>query len=125
MLEEVRRYFRPEFLNRLDDIIVFRSLSVAEIKKIVQIQLLKLGERLRERHITLELADDAVVQIASAGFDPVYGARPLKRAIQAQIMNPLAQAILRGDIREGQTVLVDYANGEYRFDARTPEPVGS
>jgi ATP-dependent Clp protease ATP-binding subunit ClpB len=120
VLEEVRHFFRPEFLNRLDDIIIFHSLGVNEIKQIVKIQLGTLSSRLRDRRIELELSDEAVSQIASAGFDPVYGARPLKRQIQAQIMNPLAQSILRGDIHEGQTVRVSYANGEYTFEAATP-----
>ncbi len=125
VLEEVRHFFRPEFLNRLDDIIIFHSLGVNEIKQIVKIQLATLSQRLRDRRIELELSEEAVSQIASAGFDPVYGARPLKRQIQAQIMNPLAQAILRGDIHEGQTVRVSYANGEYTFEAKAGEPTSA
>lgn len=117
VLEEVRKFFRPEFINRLDDIVVFRPLGVNEIKKIVQIQLQRLSERLTERRITIELSEEAVSQIALEGFDPVYGARPLKRAIQKEILNPLAQALLRGDIRDGQTVRVVVKDGRFEFEA--------
>ncbi len=115
VMNDVREHFRPEFLNRLDDIIVFHSLGVSEIKRIVTIQLKKLSDRLAERRIQLELSDEAALHIATAGYDPVYGARPLKRAIQTEVMNPLAQAILRGEIQDGQKVSVDYADGEFRF----------
>ncbi|MBX7131865.1 MAG: ATP-dependent chaperone ClpB [Fimbriimonadaceae bacterium] len=115
VLEEVRRFFRPEFVNRLDDIVVFRSLGVNEIKRIVRIQIDQLANRLAERRITLDLTDEATSQIALAGFDPVYGARPLKRAIQKEILNPLAQAILRGDVKDGQTVKVDFREGSFTF----------
>jgi ATP-dependent Clp protease ATP-binding subunit ClpB len=118
VLDRVREFFRPEFINRLDDIIVFRSLGVNEIKEIVKIQLRQLSARLAERRIELEMTEEASLQIATAGYDPVFGARPLKRAIQRDIMNPLAQALLRGDIREGQKVVVDYKNGEFTFEAK-------
>ncbi len=120
VLEEVRGYFRPEFINRLDDIVVFHQLGVNEIKKIVNIQLRSLTQRLADRRIELVLTEAAEVEIATAGFDPVYGARPLKRAIQKDIMNPLAQAILRGDVRDGQKVHADFQNGEFVF---SPEPI--
>jgi ATP-dependent Clp protease ATP-binding subunit ClpB len=121
VMDVVRGFFRPEFINRLDDVIIFRSLQANDIKRIVMIQLDQLQDRLRERRITLKVSDEAVVQLASAGFDPVYGARPLKRAIQASLMNPLAQALLRGDIRDGQTVTVDYSAGAFHFvPAETP-----
>jgi ATP-dependent Clp protease ATP-binding subunit ClpB len=115
VLEEVRKFFRPEFINRLDDIVVFRPLGVNEIKQIVRIQLQRLSDRLTERRITIELSEEAVSQIALEGFDPVYGARPLKRAIQKEILNPLAQAILSGEVRDGQTVRVEYADGRFSF----------
>ncbi|HVT13699.1 MAG TPA: ATP-dependent chaperone ClpB [Fimbriimonadaceae bacterium] len=120
VIDRVREFFRPEFINRLDDIIVFHSLGVNEIKDIVKIQLRHLAARLAERRIELELTDAASLQIATAGYDPIFGARPLKRAIQRDIMNPLAQAILRGDIREGQKVEVDFSGGEFVFEAKTP-----
>jgi ATP-dependent Clp protease ATP-binding subunit ClpB len=122
VMEDVRLFFRPEFLNRLDDVIVFRMLGVNEIKRVVAIQLEDLASRLAERRITLKLSDEAALQVATTGFDPVYGARPLKRVIQREIMNPLASAILRGDVREGQTVVVDYREGGF---VMTPEPVGA
>jgi ATP-dependent Clp protease ATP-binding subunit ClpB len=120
ILEEVRGYFRPEFINRLDDIVVFHKLQVSQIKKIVEIQLRDLKTRLADRRIEFQLSEDAITEIASEGFDPIYGARPLKRAIQREIVNPLAQAILKGDIRDGQTVHVDLREGAFVF---FPEPV--
>ena len=115
VLDEIRLHFRPEFLNRLDDMIVFHSLGVNEIKQIVAIQVSQLAKRLAERRIELSLTDAALLQVATTGFDPVYGARPLKRAIQREIMNPLAQLILRGDVRDGNTVTVDFSDGEFLF----------
>jgi len=115
ILEEVRNFFRPEFLNRLDDIIVFHPLGTAEIRKIVKIQLQTLAARLSERRITLELSDEALNEVTIKGYDPVYGARPLKRAIQSEIVNPLASALLRGEIRDGQTVKVEYVQGRFNF----------
>ncbi|HRJ27817.1 MAG TPA: ATP-dependent chaperone ClpB [Fimbriimonadaceae bacterium] len=119
VMDEVRMHFRPEFINRLDDIIVFRSLGVAQIKRIVTILIDKLGDRLRDRQISLQLSEEALSQLALEGFDPVYGARPLKRAIQREILNPLASALLRGDVRDGQRVEVSFRDGEFRFE---PQP---
>ena len=121
VLDDVRQFFRPEFLNRLDDVIVFHSLGVNEIKRIVTIQLDQLATRLAERRISLKLTDEAALQVATTGFDPVYGARPLKRAIQREIMNPLAAAILRGDVLEGQTVTIDYRNSAFVLDPQAVE----
>ncbi|HEY3782851.1 MAG TPA: ATP-dependent chaperone ClpB [Fimbriimonadaceae bacterium] len=121
VLDEVRVFFRPEFVNRLDDIVVFRSLGVNEIKQIVKIQLQQLGTRLAERRIELRLSEAAAMELASAGFDPVYGARPLKRAIQKNVLNPLANAILRGDIGEGQKLVVDYKKSEFTFEPDTAD----
>lgn len=120
VLDTVRAYFRPEFINRLDDIIVFRSLGVGEIKEIVKIQLESLRRRLADRRIELEITDSAALQIATAGFDPVYGARPLKRAIQKEIVNPLAQAILAGTIHDNTRLLADYRDGRFVFDETSP-----
>jgi ATP-dependent Clp protease ATP-binding subunit ClpB len=122
VLDEVRNFFRPEFLNRLDELIVFRSLGTNEIKQIVRLQVNDLSARLAERRITLTLTDEAMLQVATAGFDPIYGARPLKRAIQREVMNPLASAILAGEVRDGQAVTVDYENGAFRI---VPEPVAA
>lgn len=123
VLNEVRHFFRPEFVNRLDDIIVFRPLGAPEIKKIVNIQLESLSARLRERRIEIEISDAAASHLASAGFDPVYGARPLKRAIQREVMNPLAQALLSGEVADGQKVVVDYADGKVLFRPVQPSSV--
>lgn len=105
--EELRHYFRPEFLNRLDEVIIFHPLGREHIGKIVEIQLGLLRQRLNERKLTLELTDKARIQIANEGYDPVYGARPIKRVIQQRLQNPLALKLLQGEFKEGQTILVD------------------
>ncbi len=115
VMEEVRAHFRPEFINRIDEIVIFKSLGISEIKRIVDIQVGILGKRLADRRIELQLTDSAASAIASEGYDPYYGARPLKRAIQRDILNPLAGAILRGDIRDGSTVTVDHNDGAFEF----------
>ncbi|MDR3689200.1 MAG: ATP-dependent chaperone ClpB [Fimbriimonas sp.] len=115
VFEEIRVVFRPEFINRLDDIIVFHMLGVEQIKQIVAIQIRGLKARLSERRIGLDLTERSTLQLATEGFDPVYGARPLKRAIQRDIVNPLAQAILRGEIKDGSTATVDYVEGSFVF----------
>jgi ATP-dependent Clp protease ATP-binding subunit ClpB len=107
VLAELRQSFRPEFLNRLDEIIVFHALSEEHLKQIVEIQLAGLRARLEERHIQLELTDAARTRLVRTGYDPNYGARPLKRAIQREIETPLAKRILAGEIRGGQTVRID------------------
>jgi ATP-dependent Clp protease ATP-binding subunit ClpB len=107
----VRAHFRPEFLNRLDEIILFERLSREHMKGIVEIQLKRLEALLAERKITLELSDKAKAWLANAGYDPVYGARPLKRTIQKSLQDPLARRILEGRIRDGETVRVDAADG--------------
>jgi ATP-dependent Clp protease ATP-binding subunit ClpB len=111
----VQAHFRPEFINRLDDIVVFHSLDKQQIKSIARIQLRGLEKRLGERGIRIELTDKAFELLANVGFDPVYGARPLKRAIQQQLENPLAQAILSGQFGNGDTVRVDAEGGKLVF----------
>jgi ATP-dependent Clp protease ATP-binding subunit ClpB len=108
VLEELRAHFRPEFLNRVDEIVVFHALSEEHLRKIVDIQLENLRRRLDERHIELRLTDAAKEHLVRVGYDPSYGARPLKRAIQKEIETALGRRLLRGDIRDGQVVLVDY-----------------
>jgi ATP-dependent Clp protease ATP-binding subunit ClpB len=108
VLEEMRRHFRPEFLNRVDETIVFHALSEEHLKEIVVIQLKRLRDRLADRHISLELTDRAKTHLVQVGYDPSYGARPLKRAIQREIENPLGRLLLEGKVRDGQTVNVDY-----------------
>jgi ATP-dependent Clp protease ATP-binding subunit ClpB len=105
VMQVVTQHFRPEFINRVDDIVVFHSLGREQIRAIVDIQLGRLRQRLAERDIQFSLDDDARDKIGEAGFDTVYGARPLKRAIQSQIENPLAQQILRGDFVAGDRVV--------------------
>jgi ATP-dependent Clp protease ATP-binding subunit ClpB len=121
VLEEMRHHFRPEFLNRVDETIVFHALSEEHLMRIVDIQLERVSSRLAERNIRLKLTDAARRQLVRAGFDPSYGARPLKRAIQKQVETPVGRLLLKGTIRDGQTVLVDApsSGGELTF---TPEP---
>ncbi len=111
----VQAHFRPEFINRLDDIVVFHPLDKAQIKGIARIQLRRLEQRLAERGIRIALSDEALALLANVGFDPVYGARPLKRAIQAQLENPLAQRILAGEFGQGDTVQVEAEGGQLVF----------
>jgi ATP-dependent Clp protease ATP-binding subunit ClpB len=107
VLEEMRHHFRPEFLNRVDEIIVFHSLSEEHLKQIVEIQLARLRARLADRHIALQLTDAARSNLVRTGYDPHYGARPLKRAIQKKIETPLGRLLLQGAVRDGQTIMVD------------------
>jgi ATP-dependent Clp protease ATP-binding subunit ClpB len=106
VMQVVRDSFRPEFLNRLDEILLFRRLSRDNMGEIVEIQLTGLERMLAERNITLKVDASARAWIAEAGYDPVYGARPLKRVIQRELQNPLAQLILQGEIHEGDVVTV-------------------
>ena len=114
-MENVSQHFRPEFINRIDDIVVFHPLGREQIRRIVDIQLGYLRRRLKERDIDLVLDDAARDRLGEAGFDPVYGARPLKRAIQQQVENPLAQRILRGEFGPGDTVDISVADGGLLF----------
>jgi ATP-dependent Clp protease ATP-binding subunit ClpB len=116
VMEIVGQHFRPEFINRVDEVVVFHPLGQEHIRKIVDIQLGYLHKRLADRDLELELDDAARGQLGEAGFDPVYGARPLKRAIQQQLENPLAQAILRGDFAPGDRILVTVRDGRLAFE---------
>ncbi|MFZ4644213.1 MAG: ATP-dependent chaperone ClpB [Gemmataceae bacterium] len=108
VLDELRKHFRPEFLNRIDDTIVFHALDERHLGQIVEIQLGRLRKRLAERQITLELTDTARSHLVHKGYDPAYGARPLKRVLQRELETALARKILEGTVRDGQTVRVDY-----------------
>jgi len=119
VLEILGQHFRPEFINRVDDIVVFHPLSREDIRAIVDIQVAHLAVRLAERDIILQLSDAASDRIANTGFDPVYGARPLKRAIQQQLENPLAQRILAGDFGPGTTIEVDAGKDGLSFSSGT------
>jgi ATP-dependent Clp protease ATP-binding subunit ClpB len=122
--EDLRDRFRPEFLNRIDEIVEFKPLTREQLADIVEIQLQRLRDRLAERSLSLEITDAAKEVVAEAGWDPTYGARPLKRAIQRYIENPLAVRLLDGDFADGDTVLVDARDGELVFEkAPASEPV--
>jgi ATP-dependent Clp protease ATP-binding subunit ClpB len=114
--EALRDFFRPEFLNRVDEIVEFHPLSREQLGTIVELQLGRLRERLAERSLALELTDDAKAVLAEAGWDPTYGARPLKRAIQRMLENPLALRLLEGEFEEGDTIRVDEQDGELVFE---------
>lgn len=113
LMDVLGKHFRPEFLNRVDETVVFHPLGHAQIKSIADIQLQRLRQRLEERDYLLEVSEAALDKLASAGFDPVYGARPLKRAIQHYLENPLAQALLKGEIASGSTVQIDTEGDEF------------
>jgi ATP-dependent Clp protease ATP-binding subunit ClpB len=128
--DELRNHFRPEFLNRVDDIIVFRQLSRDDLVRIVDLQLQRLQRTLAERHITLEVSPEAKALIAAEGYDPVYGARPLKRVIQRLLQNPIALELLEGNFHEGDTVRVERDGDALRFErvertVREPEMVSA
>ena len=111
VMDVVRAHFRPEFLNRLDEIILFHRLGAAHMAPIVDIQVARIGKLLKDRKITLDLTDGSRAWLGRVGYDPVYGARPLKRAVQRYLQDPLADMILRGDIPDGSTVRVDEGDG--------------
>jgi len=113
--EALKARFRPEFLNRVDEVIIFNSLGREEIKKIVDIQLKLLEKRLAERNIHFKITDTAKEELAAQGFDPVYGARPLKRLIQKRIANVLSNRILKGEFSDGDTVRIDRVKGQLVF----------
>jgi ATP-dependent Clp protease ATP-binding subunit ClpB len=114
--DALRDVFRPEFLNRIDEVIEFKALTKEQIGEIVELQLARLRGRLAERHIELELTDAAKEVLAEAGWDPAYGARPLKRALQRMVENPLALRLLEGDFADGDAIRVDAEDGEIRFE---------
>jgi len=114
--QEVKTHFRPEFLNRIDEVVVFHALDQRNIESIARIQLKRLAARLAHMDLTLEISDEAVAKLASAGYDPVFGARPLKRAIQQQLENPVARMILEGKYAPKDVVPVDYRDGNFTFD---------
>ncbi len=118
VLKEIQQHFRPEFLNRVDEVVVFHPLTQAELGPIVEIQLGRLRARLADRQMTLELTPAAVSELASRGYDPVYGARPLKRLIQQQIETPLSRLIIQGKAMDGQAILGDVVDGKFVLTAK-------
>jgi ATP-dependent Clp protease ATP-binding subunit ClpB len=125
VLAELRRSFRPEFLNRVDDIIVFKPLGRDDLKEIVDLQLKRLEQLLAERKLSLEVTDAAKELIAEEGYDPAYGARPLKRAIQRLVQNPLAIRVLEGEFEDAETVVVDREEGSGHLSFRSGAPVST
>jgi ATP-dependent Clp protease ATP-binding subunit ClpB len=115
VMESVTEHFRPEFINRVDDIVVFHALGEEQVRAIANIQMDILRKRLNEQDITLDINSEALDMVGRAGFDPVYGARPLKRSIQDLIENPLADAILSGDFKGGDVVVVTVTDGSLSF----------
>jgi ATP-dependent Clp protease ATP-binding subunit ClpB len=123
---QMREVFRPEFLNRIDEVVEFEALTREQLADIVELQLARLRERLAGRGLELELTDAAKEHLAEAGWDPTYGARPLKRALQRLVENPLALRLLEGEFDEGDTVRVDVADGELAFErAAAAEPAAA
>jgi ATP-dependent Clp protease ATP-binding subunit ClpB len=126
VLDELRRTFRPEFLNRVDDIVTFHKLGRAEINRIVDIQLERLRKLLRERQLELELTAEARAFLAEHGYDPAYGARPLKRAIMRYVQDPLAKRLLGGEFAPGDTIVADRAGDALQFKpAKAPSRVAA
>jgi len=121
VLAELRRAFRPEFLNRVDEIVVFHALTEEHLKRIVEIQLERLRQRVRDRQIELELTERAKARLAEWGYDPVFGARPLKRVIQREVETPLAKLILQGEVRDNSLVIVDEEGGRLTFSVQPKE----
>src|SRR2546421_5133941 len=121
VMDELRATTRPEFLNRIDEIVLFKPLSMEQLSKIVLLQVGLLRARLRERDIELELTDSAIHYLAEAGYDPVYGARPLKRLIQRTLETKIGRALIAGDIQDGSVIEVDVVNGEIEVRPRSRE----
>jgi len=113
---EVRQHFRPEFINRIDEIVVFNALDAENIAAIARIQLRDLEARLAERDITMTISDAAIAEITKVGFDPLYGARPLKRAIQQKIENPIARLVLEGKYGPNDVIPIDFVDGQFVFE---------
>ncbi len=122
-MDALREHFRPEFLNRVDEIVVFHPLGRDHIKEIIGIQLRNLMKRLEERKIQVTLTDGARDQLVDEGYDPVYGARPLKRTLQRRLLDPLAMRVLEGEFRDGDQIVVDAGKEGLTFAKR--QPVGA
>jgi ATP-dependent Clp protease ATP-binding subunit ClpB len=121
VMAELRKHFRPEFLNRVDEIVLFKPLTLAEIKKIVDLLLNLLRQRLAERRLTLDLSDAAREHIAREGYDPVYGARPLKRYLQREVETRLSRKLLQGDIPDGSALTLAYKDGQLDIQVGSPK----
>jgi ATP-dependent Clp protease ATP-binding subunit ClpC len=115
LTEEAKKVFRPEFLNRFDDILVFRSLGKEELKQILDLELEKVRQRLTERNINFELEDSARDLLLEKGYDPTYGARPMRRAVERHLEDPMAEEIIRGELLEGETITIKAKDGYLKF----------
>jgi ATP-dependent Clp protease ATP-binding subunit ClpB len=123
VLEALRQHFRPEFVNRIDEVVLFHTLGREHMKQIVDIQLGRLLKRLEDRKLTVDLTDAARDQLVDEGYDPVYGARPLKRTIQKRVLDPLAMRVLQGEFREGDHIAIDAGTPELTFRKAAPQRV--
>jgi len=123
VMTEVKKTFRPEFLNRLDETIVFHELTEEQLRQIVDLMVKDLQERLAERKLKLEITEAAKLWLAKVGFDPLFGARPLRRAVERYVENPLSSKILRGEFNEGDSVSVDLVDDALTFTAKAAEAV--
>ena len=118
LTEEAKKVFRPEFLNRFDDILVFRSLGKEELKNILELELDKVRKRLIERNIQFELDDSARDLLLEKGYDPTYGARPMRRAVEKYLEDPMAEEIIRGDLREGEIIAITKMDDQLKFSQK-------
>jgi ATP-dependent Clp protease ATP-binding subunit ClpB len=125
VMGELRGHFRPEFLNRVDEIVMFKPLTMAEIERIVELQIADVQQRLADRRMTLELTKEAEQLIARHGYDPVYGARPLRRYIQREVETRIGRALIAGDIHDGARIVVDAESDELVVRWRNPEEEGA
>jgi ATP-dependent Clp protease ATP-binding subunit ClpB len=125
VMAEVRRVFRPELLNRIDEVVMFKPLQEGELLQIVRLMTAKLGQRLAEQHVGLELTDAAARHLAAVGYDPVYGARPLARTIRRLVESPLGRKLVGGAIAAGQTVVVDLRGDDLTFDVHATKAAQS
>jgi ATP-dependent Clp protease ATP-binding subunit ClpB len=128
VMDALRSHFRPEFLNRIDEVIIFKPLSRDQLGEIVEIQLDQVNDRLAERQMRLEVTPAARQWLSERGYDPTFGARPLKRLIQREVLDQLARLVLSGDIRDGETAVIDTDNGQLTFQTAgreaAKEPAG-
>jgi ATP-dependent Clp protease ATP-binding subunit ClpC len=122
VMEELKRSFRPEFLNRIDEIIVFHSLTREHVKMIVDLMIRRLEKQLQSKDLDIELTDGAKELLAEKGYDPALGARPLRRTIQRMVEDPLSEKLLDKEFTAGQTIIVDVRDGDIVFDAAAPLP---
>jgi ATP-dependent Clp protease ATP-binding subunit ClpB len=121
VMEALRNHFRPEFLNRIDDIVIFQALSRDQIGEIVDIQMATVAKRLADRQITIQVTPAAKFWLGARGYDPAFGARPLKRLIQREVLDPLAMKVLAGELTDGENVVVDEQDGRLLFAATVRE----